>query len=47
MTVTDVPASNPAFPVHWDDPADAYVTYTTDMFGDEAINTLLNSTARH
>jgi pyruvate,water dikinase len=31
MTVTDVPASNPAFPVHWDDPADAYVTYTTDM----------------
>ncbi|HEX3303755.1 MAG TPA: PEP-utilizing enzyme [Thermomicrobiales bacterium] len=31
MTVTDAPAGSPAFPVHWDDPADANFTYTTDM----------------
>ena len=23
MTVIDAPTGNPAFPVHWDDPADA------------------------
>jgi rifampicin phosphotransferase len=31
MTMTDAPAGTPAFPVHWDDPADATLTYTTDQ----------------
>jgi pyruvate,water dikinase len=30
MTVTDAPTDTPLFPVHWDDPADANLTYTTD-----------------
>ena len=31
MAVGHAPSESPAFPVHWDDPADAGLTYTTDM----------------
>jgi rifampicin phosphotransferase len=31
MAVIDAPTGSPAFPVQWDDPADASLTYTTDM----------------
>jgi len=44
MTVIDAPASTPDFPVHWDDPADANLTYSMDkMHNPDPISPLQQS----